>query len=243
MDQHELLIRVLRIAGGVDLESVLPADYTGERADALFARYDVIVEVKTLATDRANEPKIWDALGQMFAENVHDGAPIIFGQTRVGLYDLPQNIAIKALRIVGKRVQREAVKANRQIRASKAALGRENAFGLLLLVTPPSGTDRQSLLWLVKDALRDGRCSSINGVYLVETPIAAPFEVGGKVDSFLSFHSRGGRWFPRVLRKRIGTAWGAVTGQTGVLASEEDLRRYGASGRPTAARLGGEGSK
>ncbi|WP_066810208.1 hypothetical protein [Sphingomonas asaccharolytica] len=230
MDQHELLIRVLCVAGGTEMESALPRDYAGERADALFERYDVVVEVKTLATDRANDPKIWDALGQMFAENVHEGAPIIFGQTKIGLHDLPENIAVKALRIAGKRVQREAAKANRQIKASKAALGRENAFGLLVLVTPPSGTDRRSLLWLVKDALRDGACSSINGVYLVETPIAAPFNVAGKIDSFLSFHSRGGRWFPRALRKRIGAAWGMVTGQGGILAREEDFHRYGASG-------------
>ena len=230
MDQHELLIRVLRLAGGVELESVLPADYVGERADAWFERYDVIVEVKTLSTDRAREPKVSEALGQMLADNIREGAPIIFGQTRIGLHDLPEKIAIRALRIGGKRVQREAAKANRQIKASKAALGQEKAFGLLLLVTPPSGIDRQSLLWLVKDALRDGQCSSINGVFLIETPIAAPFDVAGKVDSFLSFHSRDDRWFPRILRKRIAAAWGALTGQPGMLASEEDFLRYGASG-------------
>jgi len=229
MDQHELLIRVLCAAGGAEMESVLPPGYVGERADVLFGRYDVVVEVKTLATDRANDPKIWDALGQMFAENVNEGAPIIFGQTKIGLHDLPENIAVKALRIVGKRVQREAAKANRQIKSSKAALGRANAFGLLVLVTPPSGTDRHSLVWLIKDAMRGGRCSAINGIFLVETPIASPFDLGRTPNSFLSFHSRDGRWFPRVLRKKIGAAWGVVTGQPGAHALEEDYHRYGAS--------------
>lgn len=228
-DQHELMTRVLCHAGGRSVEDLLPQGYQGKKADVAFPDDNVIVEVKSIATDRANDPQTADALGLMFSQNTAKGAPVIFGQVSVRLHDLPREIAESALRIVGKRVQREAAEANRQIKASKAALGLDSAYGLLVFVTPPYKLDRHSIIWLFGDAIRGGTCRSVNGIMIVETPLVAPAGMSQTGNSFLSFHSRDARVLSLDLRERIGRAWGGVTGQMMHRADEEEFGRLGAT--------------
>src|SRR3546814_13231082 len=53
MNQHDLMVSVLTAAGGESIESHTRPGYTGKIADILFPADDVIVEVKSLTTDRA----------------------------------------------------------------------------------------------------------------------------------------------------------------------------------------------
>lgn len=71
-------------------------------------------------------------------------------------------------------------------------LGRPDALGLLALVSAPIKLDRDSIAWTMGDAMRDGRCSGINGLLLIETPHAAPADSSAVGNSFLSLHSREG---------------------------------------------------
>src|SRR3546814_17767846 len=118
------------------------------------------------------------------------GAPVIFGTVTVKLHDLPPAIAMNTLRIAGKRVLAEAKAANAQLKATKAALGRPEAMGLLALITPPFRLDRHSIVALVGDAMRDNRCRSIDQLFLVETPLAAPEPYRRWANSFMALHSR-----------------------------------------------------
>lgn len=229
LDQHELMTRVLCHAGGRQIEEMMPREYQGKKADIAFPSDAVVVEVKTIATDRASDPRTADALGLMFSRNASRGAPIVFGEVSVRLHDLPRQIAERAMRVVGKRVQREAAEANRQIKASKAALGLDAAYGLLVFVTPPYRLDRHSIVWLFGDAIRGGTCRSINGIMVVETPLSAPAGTSQVGNSFLSFHSRDERELPLAVRERIGRAWGEVTGQAMQRAREEDFAHFGAT--------------
>src|SRR3546814_16253745 len=52
MNQHDLMVSVLTAAGGESIESHTGPGYTGKIADILFTADDVIVEVKSLTTDR-----------------------------------------------------------------------------------------------------------------------------------------------------------------------------------------------
>lgn len=229
VDQHELMTRVLCEAGARSIDDALPAGYQGKRADVVFEHENVIVEVKTIATDRAVDPKTANALGIMFSENTSIGAPVIFGQVQVRLHDLPRPVAEKALRLVGQRIRHEAKDANRQLKTSKSALGRHDAYGLLVFVTPPYRLDRRSVGWLIADRLRGGTCRSISGIMIVETPIAAPKGMASSGNSFLSFHGRDDRVLSEDLRLRICRAWGVVTGQQGWAAPEEDFFSLGAT--------------
>ena len=213
--QHALLEQVLCEAGGQPIAPLVDAGYTGKIADVLFAEDDVIVEVKSLTTDRAADPAVGEAVGEMFARSTHLGAPVIFGTVTIGLHDLPPKIAANTLRIVGSRVQAEAKAANKQLKASKTALGRPNALGVVALITPPFKLDRDSIAWTMGDAMREGRCSSIDVFLLVETPLAEPLDPAAVGNSFLSLHSRGDRLLPMHLVEAIYQAWGRVTGQLG----------------------------
>lgn len=229
MNQHDLLVDVLREAGGEDAASCAPAGYRGKIADILFREANVVVEVKSLTTDRAASSQTSDAVGEMFAKHVHLGAPVIFGTVSVSLHDLPSPIAANTLRIGGKRVLDEAKNANRQIKATKALLDRPDALGVLALITPPFKLDRHSIVWLIGDAIRGGRCSGIDELLLIETRLGSP--QGGAGNSFLSRHTRegGDRAMQPDLVQAIGTAWGAVTGQPQGQADEADYPWLGAT--------------
>lgn len=229
MNQHDLMIRVLIEAGGQAAESAVPNGYKGRVADVLFAEDDVIVEVKSLTTDRANDPEVGQAVGEMFAKSTHLGAPVVFGTVAVNLHDLDPRVAANTLRIVGQRVQNATKSANNQIKKTKSALDRPNALGVVVLITPPFKLDRKSIVWTMGDVMRDGRCSGIDLVFLVETPGAAPEPHAHRVDSFLSMHSRADRGLPDQLVEAINQAWGRVTGQFGVRADDEDFHKYGAT--------------
>ncbi len=229
MNQHDLLDTVLRAAGGLSVQEIMRGAVEGKNADILFPAANVIVEIKSLTTDRAASPETSDAVGRMFADHVHMGAPIITEPVTISLYDLPAPVAANTLRIAGRRVQMEAKAANRQIKATRTLLGRPDALGVLAIITPPFRLDRRSVAWLVGDMMREGRCSGIDELLLVETTIASGDSASGS--SFISRHSRdgGSRSMPPDLVDAIGLAWGRVSGQAWRPGREEDYHRYGAT--------------
>lgn len=229
MNQHDLMVRVLIEAGGQAVESAVPSGYRGRVADVLFAEDNVIVEVKSLTTDRANDPEVGQAVGEMFAKSTHLGAPVIFGTVAVNLHDLDPRVAANTLRIIGRRVQDVTKTANDQLKKTKLALNRPGAIGVVALITPPFKLDRKSIAWTMGDVMRDGRCSGIDLVFLVETPLAASMPETNIGNSFLSMHSRADRCLPDHLVEAIDQAWGRVTGQFGVRADDEDFHKYGAT--------------
>jgi hypothetical protein len=229
MDQHELMVRVLQEAGGQPVEGVVPAGHEGKIADILFAAENVVVEVKSLTTDRAAEPATAQAVSEMFNRNLHLGAPKILDAMTINVHDLEPKVAINTMRIVAQRVRDEAKAANRQIKATKEVLGRADALGVVAIITPPFKLDRNSIVWAMGDAMREDRCSGIDLLFLAETPLAAPAGVVEGGSSFLSFHPRGGFVMPRSLSEAIYQAWGRVTGQMGRLADVDDFHKYGAT--------------
>ena len=229
MSQHDLMVRVLIEAGGQAAESAMPVGYEGRVADVLFAEDDVVVEVKSLTTDRASDPEVGQAVGEMFARSTHLGAPVVFGTVSVKLHDLDPRVAANTLRIVGQGVRNATKSANDQIKKTKAALDRPNAFGVVVLITPPFKLDRNSIVWTMGDVMRDGRCSGIDLVFLVETPLEAPEPKAPGGASFLSMHPRTERGLPDHLVEGIYQAWGRVTGQLGARADGDDFHKYGAT--------------
>jgi hypothetical protein len=228
MTQHDLMVRVLEDAGGKPVESMVPVGYRGKIADILFPDDDVIVEVKSLTTDRAADPKTGKAVGEMFSKNIHLGAPVFWGTRGFRLHDLDPRVAASTLRIVGQRVLAEAKAANKQIKATKEILAKPSALGVIALISPPFKLDRKSIAWLVNDAMREGRCSGIDVLFLVETTLDAP-ETRGNSNSFLAPYSRSGRQIPPHLLVAIDRSWGRITGQIGNRADSDDFHKYGAT--------------
>src|SRR3546814_20671491 len=108
-------------------------------------------------------------------------------------------------------------------------------MGLLALITPPFRLDRHSIVALVGDEMRDNRCRSIDQLFLVETPLAAPEPYRRWANSFLSLHSRpdGHRSLLQHLADAIGRPWGKNTGQ------RSEQRREGKGGSEREEHGGG----
>jgi hypothetical protein len=231
VNQQELMMRVLQEAGGQAVETAMPDGYKGAVADILFPEDDVIVEIKSLTADRSSDPKVMEAIGQMLAENWDRGGAVVVGEMSVRLDSLERPIAANALRIVGQSVQNKARKASRQLAATKNALRRPNAVGVIVLITPPFKLGRNSIQWLFGDSFREGGCSSIDVVFLVQTPIGAPSGMQALKDSFLSFHSRPDRpprEVPERIVRAIDRSWGQTTGQLGRNVDSDDFEKFGA---------------
>lgn len=119
IDQHDFIERLLCAAGGVLVEAAIPPNYAGKRADILFKTDNLIAEIKSLTSDRRNDPEVMTKLGEVFVQNANLGGPIPFGDVTVRLHDLPPLLAERLLRVVGKRVGAAVASAAKQTQATR----------------------------------------------------------------------------------------------------------------------------
>jgi len=230
LDQHEFIERVLRAAGGVPAESAVPLGYAGKRADILFEPENLIVEIKSLTSDRRNDPGVMTKLGDVFVENAELGGPISFGDVTIRLHDLPPLLAERLLRVVGKRVRTEVASAAKQIQATREVLNRPNAFGLVVFISPPERIGHASIGWLINDVVsRSDNRHGLDGALVVETSIGLGIEYAAARDSFSVFSSISERPLPHGFDVAIAEAWQRVTGQPARPAERELFTMLGAS--------------
>lgn len=229
MDQHELVVRVLREAGGVSAEELLAPDYRGKRADIVFQAESLIAEVKSLTSDRRQDPVVRDKLGEVLESGVKFDAPIIFGTLSIGLHDLPQTVAERALRVIGSRVRKEVSSVGGQLAATRAALNIPDAYGLIVFVSPPGRIGNSSIGWLIHDTIqRSSNPPGLDGALVIETPIAAG-EACAPGDTFSNLWSISGKAFPGALDTRIAAAWERVTRQSPQALETVQFRELGAT--------------
>ncbi|PTT72249.1 hypothetical protein DBR41_29755, partial [Pseudomonas sp. HMWF010] len=203
MDQHELITNVLCSAGGHHAEQLLPLGYSGERADVVFISENLIAEVKSFTSDRRRDPQVATKLGSVMERNVGFGAPVVFGTMNVKLHDLPKPVAEQALRVVGARIRKEVTKARRQVEATRTVLDMPDAYGLIVLISPPERLGNQTVAWLVNDALKhSGQMAGLDGAMVIETPLAFPASKSQSLNTFSSLWSISGRPFPSGLADR-----------------------------------------
>lgn len=230
MDQHELLASILCAAGGRHVEELLPPGYLGERADVVFRPANLIAEIKSFTSDRRRDPQVATKLGAVMERNIAIGAPVVFGTTKVRLHDLPKPVAEQALRVVGARIRKEVTKARRQIEATRQVLGMTDAYGLIVLVSPPQRLGNQTVAWLVNDALKhSGDMSGLDGAMVIETPLAFSASKFERHDTYSALWSISGRPFPADLADRFTEAWQQITSQTAQFADADDFIALGGS--------------
>lgn len=230
MDQHELITKVMCEAGGSHAEDSLPAGYIGKRADAVFASDNLIAEVKSLTSDRRQDPRVATKLGEVMERNAAFGGPVVFGTVNVRLHDLPKPIAEQALRVVGARVRKEVTSARGQIAATRAVLNMPDAYGLIVFVSPPERLGNQTMAWLINDALKHGApMDGLDGAMVIETPLGFPTGQFKSRNTFSSLWSISGRPFPNGLAERIAAAWERLTPQPARYADVEDFVALGGS--------------
>lgn len=212
--QHELVTAILCAAGGEPVEALLAPDYKGKRADVVFRADDLIAEVKSLTSDRRRDPAVSGKLATTFEREAARGGPVVFGTMTVNLNDLPVPLAERALRIVGDRVRTEVNSAASQLAATRGALAMQDAYCLVVFVSPPDRIGHRSMAWLIADEIRQrGNVKCLDGAMVIETPLGWSRAKGTPGNSYSALWSISGKPFPAGLAERIGAAWEAVTAQ------------------------------
>lgn len=230
IDQHVFIERVLGAAGGLPIDTVIPREYAGKRADVLFAADRIIVEIKSLTSDRRNDPEVMSKLGEVFVENANLGGPIPFGEMTVRLHDLPPLLADRSLRVVGKRVRVEVANAAKQIQATRDILKMPEAFGLVVFVSPLDRIGHDSIGWLINDVVNQaGDRRGLDGALVIETSFGLEGETAATSNSFSAFSSISERPLPDGFAERIAAAWQRVTGQQTRAVKRELFTTLGAS--------------
>jgi hypothetical protein len=116
------------------------------------------------------------------------------------------------LRIVGRGVQKAVNEANRQIKATRDALGRPDAKGCITIISPPHELSPESMAWLIKDALRGGRNSAINSALIAQSPLLAPFGTFPDHSSYVVLRGVAGVYVPKHITKKISRKWKGAHG-------------------------------
>lgn len=136
---HDELCEALFSAGADRPEALLPKGYNDQKADAIFSDRRVIVEVKSLCTDRVEAAEVEGIVNEIFAEWTRNGGPVPFGTVNFDVAAMPDQYARKLISFYGNRVRRELGKASGQIRDTISALGwSERPFGIVAFITPSS---------------------------------------------------------------------------------------------------------
>lgn len=136
---HDELCEALFSAGADRPETLLPKGYNDQRADAVFANHRVIVEVKSLCSDRVEAAEVEGVVDEIISEWTRNGGPVFFGTVSFDVSKLPDQYARKLISFYGNRIRRELNKASGQIRDTVSGLGwSERPFGIVAFITPSS---------------------------------------------------------------------------------------------------------
>lgn len=197
LELHDELVAALLDSGAVEPEELLPSDYSGKRADAVFEAEKVIIEVKSLCEDRIASDECRGCVDRVFEKWTRKGGPIIFGTVWVHDTKLPPAMADELVACFGPRVKNNLRDGNRQLRATADALGWPSFYGLVLLVTPAHFRTHPGVIGRAAWELlrRAEEAPLVNGIATFSVPVAdhAPDPAG---DLMVIPHSRGTRPLP-----------------------------------------------
>lgn len=232
---HDELCTALFACGGQPPEPLLPADFKGPRADAVFPQERAIIEVKSLCSDRVEAAEVDGFVDQLWTEWTRNGGPVVFGQIQFDMAELPDPYRQELLNFYGKRVKRELATANRQIRATAEALGWAEAFGIVVFMTPASFRTHLGVISHAQWSLlrNPQQAPSIDALINFAVPVEDHGDPSRPSDMLCVPHPREARLFPDDLSRRIATAWGDhFAHRTGIglrrmdWASEAFLKRF-----------------
>jgi hypothetical protein len=167
MDVEQAFSMYVKSIGGELVSELLPKSPTFENADFLFRKREtepVIAELKCLTKDLLKEG-YQEKLEKLFEDWINRRlVPPFHGRFVFKSEELPRKCQEELFRMLGRRVKKDVVDANRQIKETKKHFGLGHAKGLLLLANDGNySLEFDVLLYLVDRALgRD--CSGINSV-------------------------------------------------------------------------------
>lgn len=131
-DSEKFFDRFVDQVGGKRVAVLIAKNPTFDNADYLFEPANVIAELKCLRTDFAAAPEFKQRTVELAGDYIGNGR-MAFGAL-FGAKPMPREFVNDALRLLRPPLARVLKKANRQLRETKAHLGRSDAMGVALIV-------------------------------------------------------------------------------------------------------------
>ena len=169
-DAHDLMCKALVRAGGVLCEEMLKPVDGVKIADVAFLNDQLVIEVKTLASDRNKLESVRKKARSILDKWAASGhIPHMPGAVSVNLGDLPAEVAEDLLRNVGNRIATELTNANRQIKQTMERLGYSHPVGLVIIITPWHFASHVGVIGAIAGRnLKGTNRRGINGVLAIE---------------------------------------------------------------------------
>lgn len=171
---HDAAVLATTLAGAKPCEELL-LHSSGERmADSVFLTHELIVEVKSLTTDRKNEDESRRKYTKIINKWAERGVTERRDKAwRAKLGDFPKPVQHELLNYMGNRVRKVLASSNRQISATSRRLGLPTPIGLVILVTPKHfSLDTNALTIISQQEMLQSSLSAINAVLIFEAPSA-----------------------------------------------------------------------
>lgn len=201
---HDQICAALEKAGGTNCDALI-ADPNAVRADVYFPDAGVVVEVKSLTSDRNKTQSVRQRAGLILHESAaKEGGPVFFGDVTVPLSSLPRNTAEKLLMNLGQRVAKEIRSANKQIKATAQVLDKR-AVGLIVFGVPAHfDTHVGVIMAAAARVLKPHKHQAIHGIMVIGVPVSG---YAPKHPPTLSFHPRSFSKIPSALSRVIFREW------------------------------------
>ena len=222
--------KAVRRLQGIPLSEFVDGPMNFENADYIFPHDKVLAELKILEHDRIREPHMVNKVSALYREELRLGRapPVAHGPTRMTTAGFSGTFKQRVSDQYRKRVEKDLLKANRQIKETKDALSLLGFRGLVLMVNEKnSSIDPENAEYLIKRTLNGRHCSAINEVIYLTANLKATYRKSKQ--PFLVWLTLNGKLRAGIdgFSEMLQTAWFAqLSVQTGEPVAVYDGQRF-----------------
>jgi hypothetical protein len=165
VDVERTFASFVRSIGGEVVEDIVGPSPAFANADYVFRNDCIVAELKRIVDDKAEDQDLQAKIQAKFDRWMADGTiGPIFGVTVVESKSLPLHCQHELFDLYTPSIKRRLIKANKQIKETRAHFGMEDAKGVVILVNDGSYALEANALLFVLNRVLGKQFSAINSV-------------------------------------------------------------------------------
>ena len=207
MDIEQIFGQVVKEVGGQIVSDLVGSSPAFNNADYIFPQYKVVAELKCLEKDKSNDPHMAHKLVNLWtswtARNLVKGPPPLIMRSD----NLPDICKQEMMKAVRQSIHKRIIKANRQLKETKEALGIRDYRNLLIIsnsgnfaLSPPA------LVHILFTALRHN-FSELNNFLVFTSTLAVKMGSQGLSHLWLPCHIDETDIIEQSFYNELGQAW------------------------------------